>query len=64
MAIAIVTNDAAGLKKTLVAGKPTPPAYDAPKPKDVLDEDKIIERLSLGVEEKDVRIVPIAEMFR
>lgn len=64
MAIAIVTNDAAGLKKTLVSGKPTPPVYDAPKPKDVLDEDKLIEKLSLGLEEKDVRIVPIAEVFR
>jgi hypothetical protein len=38
--------------------------YDAPKPKDVLDEDKIIEKLSLGLKDEDVRIVPIAEMFR
>lgn len=64
LAIAIVTNDAAGLKKKLVSGKRTPPVYEAPKPKAVTDEDRLIEQLSLGLKDEDVRIVPVAEMFR
>lgn len=64
LAIAIVTGDAAGVKKTLVSGKRTPPAYEAPKPKSVTDEDRLIEQLALGLEDEDVRIVPVAELFR
>jgi len=64
LTIAIVSNDAANLKKTLVSGRPTPPVYDAPKPKEILDEDKIIEKLTLGLKDDDVKIVPVAELFR
>ncbi len=63
MTIAIVTKDAAALKKTLVSGTKTPPSYDAPKPKEVTDEDKVIEALPLGLKDEDVKIVPIADLF-
>jgi zinc protease len=64
MTIAIVTKDAAGLKKALVSGAKSPPVYDAPKPKEVTDEDKLIEAVPLGLKDEDVRIVPIADLFR
>ncbi|HEY1958875.1 MAG TPA: pitrilysin family protein [Polyangiaceae bacterium] len=63
MTIAIVTKNAAALKKTLVSGEKTPPTYDSPKPKSVTDEDKIIEAFPLHLKDADVTIVPIADLF-
>jgi len=63
MTIAIVTKDAAGLKKALVSGEKSPPTYDSPKPKEVTDEDKAIESMPLGIKAEDVTIVPIADLF-
>jgi len=63
MRIAIVSKDAAALKKALVSGAKSPPAYDAPKPKEITDEDRIIEALPLGLKDDDVKIVPIADLF-
>jgi hypothetical protein len=63
LSVAIVTKDAAALKKILVSGQRTPPAYDSPKPKDVTDEDKTIEALPLNLKDADVRIVAVAELF-
>jgi zinc protease len=63
MRIAIIAKDAAALKKALVSGAKSPPAYDAPKPKEITDEDRIIEMFPLGLKDEDVKIVPIAELF-
>ena len=63
MTIAIVAKDAAALKKLLVSGAKTPPTYDAPKPKEITDEDKVIEAEPLGLKDEDVKIVPIADLF-
>jgi zinc protease len=63
LAIAIVTPNGAALKKLLVDGKPTSATYDAPKPKEILDEDKLIEKLDLGLKDEDVRIVPADQLF-
>jgi len=63
IAIAIVTKDAAAFKKRLLDPRPSPPAYDAPKPKDVTDEDRIIEKLDLGLKDADVRVVSAAHLF-
>ena len=63
MTIAIVAKDGAALKKLLVSGAKTPPTYDAPKPKDVTDEDRVIEVEPLALKDDDVRVVPIADLF-
>ena len=42
---------------------PTPMHYNAPKPQDVLDEDKIVERWPLGLRKEDVTVVPVATVF-
>ena len=64
LTVVIVTKDAASVKATLVKGDKTSPTYDAPKPKEVTDEDKIIEALPLGLKDEDVTIVPIADLFK
>ncbi|MGZ6092427.1 MAG: hypothetical protein ACXWUG_10430 [Polyangiales bacterium] len=63
LTIVLVAKDGAALKKKLVEGKPTPPTYDAPKPKSVTDVDKEIEKLPLGLKDEDVTVVPVAATF-
>ncbi len=60
---AIVTEDAAAFTKA-VLGDASPIAYQSPPAQDVLDEDKVIERFPLGVQAADVRVVPVAEVFK
>jgi len=60
---AFVTNDAAGLKKTLASGEPTPIKYPTPKDKAVLEEDKKIAVYPLRFEENDIAIVPAGDLF-
>ncbi len=63
MSIAIVAKDGAALKKALLSGAKSPPAYDAPKPKEITDEDRVIESLPLGLKDEDVKVVPVADLF-
>ena len=64
LTIVIVAKDGAALKKALVKGDKSPPTYDAPKPKEVTDEDRLIEALPLGLKDDDVTVWPIADVFR
>ncbi len=62
--IAVVTADAAKFREELLSGKTTPMHYDtAGTPKNVLEEDKLIEKLPIPLRPEDVRIVPASEMF-
>lgn len=57
LVIAAVTADAAGLKKQLSAGDPSPMTYIAPKPPAIIQEDKIVEKYPLNLRDEDIRIV-------
>jgi len=64
MRIAIVTKDAAGLRDAIVNNKPSPITYNAPKPKEITDEDKVIENYKIAVKPADVTIVPAEKVFQ
>src|SRR5437867_9894374 len=64
MRIAIVTKDAAGLRDAILANRLSPITYNAPKPKEILDEDKIIEAYKINVKASDVTIVPVEKVFQ
>jgi zinc protease len=64
MRIAIVTKDAAGLREAILGNKPSPITYNAPKPKEITDEDKIIEAYKIVVKPTDVAIVPVEKVFQ
>ena len=64
MRIAIVTKDAAGLRDAIVNNKPSPITYNAPKPKEITDEDKVIENYKIVVKPADVTIVPADKVFQ
>lgn len=64
LVIAMVTADAAAMKKALVSGAPSPIDYgEITKSADLLAEDKEIEAYPLRIEAKDVTIVPVTEML-
>ncbi|HWE49807.1 MAG TPA: pitrilysin family protein [Bryobacteraceae bacterium] len=58
-----VTKDAAKLAAELTGGEPTLIHYNSPKPADILDEDKTIERWPLHLRAEDVKIVPVGTVF-
>jgi zinc protease len=61
--VVLVTKDAKGLKEKLVADRFSAITYDAPKPKAILDEDRVIGALKLGLEPKAVTTTPVEEVF-
>jgi zinc protease len=63
-AAAIVASKAEELKKTLLAGSPTPIVYDTKgTPEQVISEDKLIEKFPLPISEKQITIVPVEQIF-
>ncbi len=63
LSVVIVTRDAKGLKEKLVSDEFSPIHYDAEKPAALLEEDKVIGALKLGIKPENVRITPVEEVF-
>lgn len=63
MRIVIITKDAEGLRKAILNNQPSPITYNSPKPKEITDEDKVIESYKIVVKPEDVVIVPVAKVF-
>jgi zinc protease len=62
--IAVATHGAAELASELRSGAASPITYAAAKPKEVLEEDKLIEVFPLGVTApEDVKVVKVEELF-
>lgn len=64
MRIAIVTKDAEGLRSAILSNALSPITYNAPKPKDILDEDKVIVAYKIVVKPADVVIVSGDKIFQ
>jgi zinc protease len=63
LSVVMITQDAAGLRDTLLADEFTPIAYDAAKPADVLEEDRVIGARKLNLRPDAVRITPVGDVF-
>src|SRR5207253_866975 len=64
MRIAIITKDATGLRDAILNNRPSPITYNAAKPKEITDEDKLIEVYRINVRPEDVVIVPVDKVFQ
>ena len=64
MRVVVVTKDAEGLRDAIVGNKPSPITYNSPKPPEIMEEDKIIERYPVNVKAENVRVVPVAQVFQ
>jgi zinc protease len=58
-----IAKDAAKLKADLISDAPSPMHYNTPKPQDVLDEDKVVEKWALKLKAEDVTVVPVGQVF-
>lgn len=64
MQIVMITKDAEGLKQKLVSDEVSTVKYEAEKPQALLDEDKLIGAMKLGIHAGAVRIIPAEDVFR
>ena len=64
MRLVIVAKDGEKLREALISNKPSPMTYNSPKPKEILDEDKIIEKYSVPLKADAVKIVPVEKVFQ
>jgi zinc protease len=61
--VAIVTNDAKSLKDAMLSNAPSPIKYQSPVSEKILEEDKTISTLPLGINASKTRIVPVSQLF-
>jgi zinc protease len=62
--IVMITKDADGLKQKLVSDAVSTMKYEAEKPRELLDEDKVIGAKKLGIRADAVSVIPVEEVFR
>jgi len=64
MKIVMITKDAEGLKQALVSDAASTIKYEAEKPQELLDEDKLIGAKKLGIRADALRVIPVEDVFR
>jgi len=64
MRIVMITKDAEGLRRQLLADGVSTVRYEAEKPQALLEEDKRIGAMKLGLRPDAVRVVPVEDVFR
>jgi zinc protease len=62
--IVVITKDAQAFKDAAVANKPSPISYTSPPPKEILEEDKLIESYKLNVNPRRAEVVPVDQVFQ
>jgi zinc protease len=63
LSIVMITKDAEGLKEKLVSDAFSPITYDGEKPKELLDEDKVVGARKLDIRPEAVTITPVDDVF-
>lgn len=63
MRIVIVTKDPKPFQDVVAKNAPSPITYNSPKPKDILDEDAVIQAYPIAVKPADVTVVPVQKVF-
>jgi zinc protease len=63
MYVVFITADAEGMKRKLLSGAATPITYAGERSAEVMAEDRIIASFPIPVQESNIRIIPIAEVF-
>ncbi len=62
--VAIIAPNAQELAQAIGSNAPSPITYESPKPPEVMAEDREIATYALPVRAEDVRVIPLAEVFR
>ena len=61
--IVVIARNCEELRKNLLANEPSPMTYNAPKPKEILEEDKLVESWKIDVKPESVKIIPVEQVF-
>jgi zinc protease len=64
MQIVVVTKDPQPFQDTVTKNTPSPIVYNSPKPKEIMDEDAIIQAYRINVKPEDVSVVPVDRVFQ
>jgi zinc protease len=62
--IVVVTRDGEAIKNAAVANQPSPISYASLPPKEILEEDKLIEKYPIKIQPNEVQILPIDQVFQ
>ena len=62
--IVMVTKDGQAIRDAILKSTPSPITYNSPKPKEIMDEDKVIQTYKIAVKPEDVVLVPVAQVFQ
>jgi zinc protease len=63
MKIVVVAQDCGKLRDAITSETPSPMRYNAPKPKEILDEDKMVEKYPLRIKPGSTRVVKVETLF-
>jgi zinc protease len=63
MQIVIVTKDPQPFRDAVAKNTPSPMTYNSPKPKEIMDEDAVIQTYRINVKPEDVAVVPVEKAF-
>ena len=63
LAIVAVAKNGEDLKKQLTSDEPSPMTYNSPKPAEIVEEDKVVEKFPLHLAADDVRVLPVDQVF-
>ena len=62
--IVAVSKDGEELKRQLASDDPSPMTYNSPKPQQITEEDKVVERWPLNLKPEDIVVRPVATVFQ
>jgi zinc protease len=63
MRIVLVTKEAEALRDAIISNSPSPITYNAPKPQEIMDEDKLIEAYKINARPEDIEVIPVERVF-
>ena len=64
MHVVAVTKDGQTLRNAILKNQPSPITYNSAKPKEIMDEDKVIQAYRINVKPEDIVIIPVERVFQ
>ncbi len=64
LAIVAVSKNGEELKRQLASGDPSPMTYNSPKPAEIAEEDKVVEKRPLHLRPEDIKVAPADQVFQ
>ena len=63
MRIVVITRNPKPFEEAVAKNIPSPIVYNSPKPKEIMEEDAVIQSYRMNVKPQDVMVVPVERVF-